>query len=62
MALIAALTKANKHYDLIYLPNATHSYGGLDYFGLRSWDYFVENLMGAKPPEDFRFGQQPPAR
>ena len=60
MALIAAPTKANKRYDLIYLPNATHSYGGLDYFGLRSWDYFVENLMGATPPEGFRFGQQPP--
>ncbi len=51
MAMIAALTKAGKRYDLIYLPSTTHSYGGLDYFGLRTWDYFAEHLLGAAPPD-----------
>ncbi len=48
--LIDALIKANKPYDLLYLPNRTH--GGLreGYVIQRHFDYFVEHLLGTEPP------------
>ena len=59
LAMVEALTKAGKSYDLMVLPNTTHRYGALNYFSLRLWNYFVENLMGAKPPVDYRIGAAP---
>ncbi len=54
LQLADALIKANKSFDLIYLPNRTHEFGGLDpYYVRRMWDYFVEHLMRAEPPENF---------
>jgi dipeptidyl-peptidase-4 len=51
LQLIDAFTKAGKRYDLVYLPNTTHRFGGGgDYFTLRRWDYFTEHLMGVEPP------------
>ncbi len=49
-----ALIKANKDFDFILLPNARHGYG-MDSFYImrRRWDYFVENLMQAKPPKEY---------
>ena len=61
MALIDALTKANKRYDLMVLANTTHGYGALNYFTLRLWGYFVEHLHGTAPP-DYRFAAQAPPR
>ena len=50
--LVDALTRANKPYDLIYLPNRTHN-GMQDPYTLkRTWDYFVEHLLGARPVPD----------
>jgi dipeptidyl aminopeptidase/acylaminoacyl peptidase len=48
-----ALIKANKSFDFLVLPNRSH---GLNepYVVRRRWDYFVEHLMGAEPPRDFR--------
>lgn len=52
--LIDALEKANKSFDLVYLPNRTHGYFRADrYYTRRMWDYFVEHLLGLRPPEDF---------
>jgi dipeptidyl aminopeptidase/acylaminoacyl peptidase len=53
--MIEALTRANKPYDLIYLPNRTHRAGANDGYTIkRTWDYFVEHLLGGTPPQDFK--------
>jgi dipeptidyl-peptidase 4 len=33
------------------VPNMYHGEGGNMYLVRRRWDYFVQNLMGLKPPE-----------
>lgn len=48
--LIDALVRANKPYDLLYLPNATHGVFREGYTLQRTFDYFVEHLMDAEPP------------
>jgi dipeptidyl-peptidase 4 len=53
LQLADALIKANKSFDLIYLPNRTHELGRDPYYVRRMWDYFVEHLMRAEPPENF---------
>ncbi|MDN3595715.1 S9 family peptidase [Zunongwangia endophytica] len=53
--VIDALIKANKDFDLIIFPNARHGYGKDSYYMTRRrWDYFVENLMGAEHPKEFK--------
>jgi hypothetical protein len=46
------LIKANKTFDFLIVPNRAH---GLQepYVIRRRWDYFVEHLLGEKPPEDY---------
>jgi dipeptidyl-peptidase-4 len=54
LQLVDALIKANKPYDLLYLPNRTHEFFRTDaYYTQRMWDYFVRNLQGKEPPADF---------
>lgn len=54
LQLADALIKANKSFDLLYLPNRTHNFFRTDdYYLRRLWDYFVEHLMGAEPPPNF---------
>jgi len=57
--VVDALIKANKDFDLLILPNARHGYGrdGL-YMMRRRWDYFVRNLLGAEPPQDYEIGKR----
>lgn len=50
--LAAALVKANKPYDLIYLPNRPHAGAGDPYTIKRTWDYFLTHLMKAEPVLD----------
>jgi dipeptidyl aminopeptidase/acylaminoacyl peptidase len=52
--LIDALTKANKDYDLLVVPNGNHGYYQNPYLRRRRWDYFVTHLMGQVPPAGFR--------
>jgi dipeptidyl aminopeptidase/acylaminoacyl peptidase len=54
--LIAALARANKPYDLIYVPNGDHCHFNTSYVMKRTWDYFIEHLRGAKPVWDFNIG------
>lgn len=54
LQLADALIEANKDFDLLILPNQTHSLGRHPYFIRRRWDYFVRHLLGVEPPEDFR--------
>jgi dipeptidyl-peptidase-4 len=43
--MIEAFEKAGKTFDLVYLPNANHGFGGESaYFRKRMFDYFVEHL------------------
>ncbi len=56
LQLATDLIKANKTFDLIYLPNSDHKFGDNAYFLRRKWDYFVEHLMGATPPENYSLG------
>ena len=52
--VVDALIEANKDFDLIIFPHARHGYGDDYYYMMRRrWDYFVEHLMGAIPPENF---------
>jgi dipeptidyl-peptidase 4 len=50
--VVDELIKANRTFDLIIAPNRAH---GLNepYFIRRRWDYFVQHLMGATPPENY---------
>lgn len=60
LQLADALEKANKTFDLLYLPNRTHSYFRTDaYYTRRMWDYFVSNLALRQPPENYSL--RPPA-
>ena len=53
--VLDALIDANKDFDLIIFPNARHGYGEDSYYMMRRrWDYFVEHLKGATPPENFK--------
>ena len=50
MQLLAAFQRANKDFDLIYLPDQNHYFTGNPYVTRRVWDYLVRNLVGASPP------------
>ena len=55
LLVVDALIKANKDFDLIVLPNARHGYGVDSYYIMRRrWDYFVRNLAGDTPPDQYR--------
>jgi dipeptidyl-peptidase 4 len=47
------------------VPNMYHGEGGNPYLVRRRWDYFVQNLLGATPPEGFQVHEDrepPPSR
>ncbi|QIB67012.1 prolyl oligopeptidase family serine peptidase [Kineobactrum salinum] len=50
LQLCDALNRANRSYDLLYLPNRTHYFTAEPYLVRRMWDYFVEHLMSETPP------------
>ncbi len=60
LIVVDSLIKYNKDFDLLMLPNRNHGFGGEDYMVRKRWDYFVEFLMGAKPPREYRMRQTPP--
>lgn len=49
--LIDALQRANKNFDMLFLPN--DGYGTSSYAMRRGWDYLVQNLLGVEPPHEF---------
>ncbi len=53
LKLVDALIKANKDFDLLYMPNQGHGAALSPYAVRREWDYFVRNLLGAEPPADY---------
>jgi dipeptidyl aminopeptidase/acylaminoacyl peptidase len=46
-----ALIDNNKDFDLLLFPRSHHDIPG--YGTRRTWDYFVTNLAGASPPQEF---------
>ncbi|MCC3152319.1 DPP IV N-terminal domain-containing protein [Hymenobacter sp. BT770] len=63
LLVVEALIKANKTFDLVVFPNATHGYGAYsDYMTRRRWDYFVRNLAGAETPQDYQLTTKPDPR
>lgn len=46
-----ALIKSNKDFDMRLIPNLGHAWGS--YATRVTWDYMVENLMGAIPPKEY---------
>ena len=51
--VIDEMIKANRDFDLIVMPNRNHGFAADPYMIRRTWDYFVRNLMGATPPEQY---------
>jgi len=50
LQVVNALIKANKKFDLLYVPGGGHGAGGA--YGQRKLqDFFVHNLLGVEPPE-----------
>ena len=55
LLLVDALIKANKDFDLLLIPNVPHGYGPAgQYMTRRRWDYFVRNLAGNTPPNEYQ--------
>ncbi len=53
MRFADALMKANKDFDMLFVPNMAHGEGTNLYLVRRRWDYFVRYLLGVTPPKDF---------
>jgi dipeptidyl aminopeptidase/acylaminoacyl peptidase len=63
MLVVEALVKANKDFDLVVFPNSAHGYGRYAlYMTRRRWDYFVKNLQGATPPQEYELKTKPDPR
>jgi dipeptidyl aminopeptidase/acylaminoacyl peptidase len=58
LVVVEALIKANKDFDMLMLPNRGHGFAREPYMMRKRWDYFVEHLMGMKPPKEFVFGEK----
>lgn len=59
IALVDALVKANKRFDMFILPDATHDLTNHPYVIRRTWDYFVEHLLKGKAPADYTIAPPP---
>lgn len=55
MRFADALMKANKNFDMLFVPNMYHGESGphAAYLARRRWDYFVQYLLKVTPPSDF---------
>jgi dipeptidyl aminopeptidase/acylaminoacyl peptidase len=49
LQVVNALIKANKTFDLLVIPGAGHGSGGA-YGDRKRYDFFVQHLLGQKPP------------
>jgi len=60
MRFADALMKANKNFDMLFVPNMYHGESGphAAYLVRRRWDYFVQYLLGVAPPKDFVISEQ----
>ncbi len=56
LQLANAFMEANRDFDMLILPNKTHSIYDHKFFTRKRWDYFVKHLMGAEPPYQYELG------
>lgn len=49
LQFVDALIKANKDFELLYMPNTNHGGNG-PYITRRVWDFFVRHLKNQEPP------------
>ena len=63
MRFVDALKKANKNFDMLFVPNMSHGESGEHrlYLVRRRWDYFAEYLLGVAPPSNFEIHEDPRA-
>ncbi|MEZ4585610.1 MAG: DPP IV N-terminal domain-containing protein [Gemmatimonadales bacterium] len=54
-----ALIRANKTFDMLVFPNRNHGYANEPYVVRRTWDYFVQHLLGETPPADYEIRSPP---
>jgi len=54
MRFVDALIRANKDFDMLFVPNMFHGEGWNLYLVRRRWDYFVQHLLAVKPPQEFQ--------
>ncbi|HTF43205.1 MAG TPA: DPP IV N-terminal domain-containing protein [Terriglobales bacterium] len=59
MRFADALMKANKNFDMLFVPNMYHGEANL-YLARRRWDYFVQYLLGVTPPQNFELKEDRP--
>jgi dipeptidyl aminopeptidase/acylaminoacyl peptidase len=50
LQVVNALIKANKDFDMLFIPGAGHTSGGA-YGDRKRYDFFVRHLLGVTPPE-----------
>jgi dipeptidyl-peptidase-4 len=60
MRLADALMKANKDFDMLFVPNMFHGESGehAHYLVRRRWDYFVQHLLEVIPPANFEVKEE----
>jgi len=58
LQVVDALIKANKDFDMLIVPGATHGVLSTPYATRRLWDYFVRNLLGVEPPAGYEIGRK----
>jgi dipeptidyl aminopeptidase/acylaminoacyl peptidase len=60
MRLADALIKANKDFDMLFVPNMFHGESGehAHYLVRRRWDYFVQHLLEVIPPANFEVKEE----
>ena len=59
LQLVDALIKANKGFDMLILPDMDHDLTKNPYVIRRTWDYFVQHLLGEQPPADYAITPPP---
>ncbi|MFY9554842.1 MAG: DPP IV N-terminal domain-containing protein [Blastocatellia bacterium] len=57
LQVVNALIKANKNFDLLYVPSGGHGAGGT-FGGRLLYDFFVHHLLGVEPPDWNRIGNR----
>ena len=64
LRLVDALIKANKRFEMIYLPGTRHAFGAYTpYTTQRTWEYFAQHLLGDyQPGADIYEKAEPPRR
>jgi dipeptidyl-peptidase-4 len=60
LLLVNELIKNNKDFDMLVYPNRNHRYGREAYVIRRTWDYFVQHLLGDLPPAGYKLQDPPP--